>query len=185
MKCFYMQFSGYSKINLNRLEIGRVKLKRVDEVKYLGVYLSSHLNFDSQIHNIYSRMKDASIAVQNLISYSPHQFSDKEKLQIYKKAIEPIMLNGYLIWSNYVLNQKKFVDKLRNAQKLCLVRLFGESEEMRNSELCRRYRICPIDIELEIRLSIKKNGDQLKRTLTKKECENIRLKVMQKYHFHF
>ena len=77
------------------------------------------------------------------------------------------------------------MDKLRFLQKQSLVILFGESDYMRNVELCKKHKILDIYIELQYKLTIKLAGDERKRRLTKKECDLIKLKVMQENNFHF
>jgi len=184
-KCFYMQFSGNSKINLDKIQINRVKLQKTNELKYLGVHLNRDLDFYSMVNNIQKRIKDASRAVRTIISYRQQPLTYENKLFIYERAIKPIFTNGYSIWASEILGRKNLTDKLRNAQKRCLVVLFEESDYIRNSELCRKHKILPIDIELQLKLCIKLGGDQKKRRLTKKEIDFLKLKLLQDNDFHW
>lgn len=120
-KCSYMQFSGRSKINLNKLEINRVRLNRVNELKYLGVYLGRNLDFSNQIRSIQTKIKDALKAVQTIFAYSKHSLTYQDRLEIYRRAIKPILMNGWSVWAKEIIGIKSLTDTLRNTQKRCLV----------------------------------------------------------------
>lgn len=182
-KCVYMQFSGRQRVYLNEFQIAGVRLRGVREIKYLGAHLNSSLNYESQLRDIGRRVRDTSRAIQAINHY--REFSYNDRLQIYKRVLSPVLLDGWNIWANQVIRKRRFVDQLRQHQKRLLVALFNESEILKNSELCRKYQLFPIDLELQVKSEMKRLGDVLGRRLTAKEIKNIRLNVQQRNHFHF
>lgn len=160
-------------------------MRGVREIKYLGAHLNSGLNYESQLRDIGRRVRDTSRAIQAINHYRTVPLNHNERLQIYKRVLSPVLLDGWSIWANQVLRKRRYVDQLRQYQKRLLVALFNESEILKNSELCRKYRLFPIDLELQVRSEMKRLGDSVGRRLTGREMNNIRLNVQQINHFHF
>ena len=152
-------------------------------MRYLGAFLNSSLSFESQLREIGRRVRDTSRAVQAINYYRTLDYGEKK--QIYKRVLSPVLLDGWNVWGDEVLRTRRYVDKLRSFQKKLLVSLFGESEMLKNSELCRRHGLFPIDLELQVKSQVKRCSDNLGRRLTGKEAQNIRLNVQQSNHFHF
>lgn len=184
-KCVYMQFSGRPKVYLNNFQLGSARLRGVREIRYLGAFLNSGLNFESQLREICRRVRDTSRAVQAINYYRSTPLEYGERMQIYKRVLNPILLDGWSIWGKAVLRTRRYADKLRSLQKKLLVTLFQESEMLNNSELCRRHELFPIDLELQVKIEMKRLGDSLGRRLTGREVKNVRLNVQQWNHFHF
>lgn len=184
-KCVYMQFSGRSRVNLKDFQLSSARLRGVREIRYLGSFLNSSLNFESQLREIGRRVKDTSRAIQAINYYRTIPLNYDQRKQIYKRVLSPVLLDGWSVWGKQVLRTRRYIDNLRGLQKKLLVSLFQESEILKNSELCRKHELFPIDLELQVKCEMKRLGDSYGRRLTGKEAKNIRLKVQQMNHFHF
>ena len=141
-KSYYMHFSPPKNINLvgnsipdTALYIGNVKIKEVDEIKFLGVIIDKKLSWDAHITKLQKKLK-AMIAV--ICRISPYIQPENYKA-LYHTLFESHLTYCISAWGG-VSSHK--TDVLFRIQKKCLRVLYGDREAYIN-KFCTAARTRP------------------------------------------
>lgn len=100
--------------NFSMIENG-INICNSKNVKYLGVYIDSNLNFTYHINHIVTKTKIAISILYKMLSNK--YIKTKIKLLLYELCIRPIMLYACSIWCN---TSKTNINKLQRIQNKCL-----------------------------------------------------------------
>ena len=139
-KTKYISFSYSKAINLNLIKIGRAKIKEIDSIKFLGIYLDKSLNFKSHINYI-SKKLSKSIGILNKLKY---YLPIRTMKTLYMTFIHPYVLYGIEAWfaayknvTNRVVSlQKRAIRIVKNAGYLeHTSSLFKELEILKAGDL--------------------------------------------------
>ena len=88
--------SSQKRVNyVPKLYINNMRLKQEDSIKYLGIYIDSHLNWKSQVLHI-SKIKRSIGIICKLRCYVTLPIL----LQLYYSLIYPFLTYGIIIWGN-------------------------------------------------------------------------------------
>ena len=78
-----------------KLDVNNMLLKQEDSIKYLGIYVDSHLNWKSQVLYIIKKIK-RNIGIICKIRYVTHPIL----IQLCYSLIYPFLAYGIIIWGN-------------------------------------------------------------------------------------
>ncbi len=81
-----------------KLHIKCVDIKQASFVKYLGIHIDSHLNWKTQVHNIFKKIQ-RSIG-SYILSKLRYYVTSKILLQLYYSLIHPFLTYGIVVWGN-------------------------------------------------------------------------------------
>ena len=78
------------------LVINQIPLKLVDSVRYLGLYLDSHLSFKTHVQNLSKKIKRSIGILCKVRRY----VTFKVFIQLYYSLIYPYLIYGISVWGN-------------------------------------------------------------------------------------
>ena len=131
-KSYYMHFPPKIQTNIvensitdTAIYIGEVKIKKVDEIRFLGVTIDNKLSWDAHITNFKKKLK-ATLAVISRIS--PYIQPENYKA-LYHTLFESHLTYCISSWGGVASHK---TDTLFRIQKKCLRILYGDREEYVN-----------------------------------------------------
>ena len=122
---FHSRQNLFDKVNLS-IKFNNKKLKPVDYVKYLGMYLDKHLSWDMHINQFSVKLN----RVNGILSKLRHNAPLDVCLQIYYTLLYSHLSYGCGIWG---LTTKSNIDIINNVQKRCIrIITFGDFQAHTN-----------------------------------------------------
>ena len=121
------------------LRIHNNKIKRVNEIKFLGVVIDENLNWNSHINKLLKKLS-CSTGVLNLIK---NNIPEELYKDLYCTLFESHLAYGITVWGGVT---KSKLDKIFKVQKKCIRILFGDKEAYLNKfKTCARTR--PLELQ--------------------------------------
>jgi len=110
-KTNYMIFSKtqIDSSNIN-LKIGTEHINRVNDTKFLGVYLDSKLNWHTHLNYCRNKLSSGLYAIKNVKNILP----TNEMKSLYYTLIHPYLNYGTLLWGSAAQNSLKRIETLQN-----------------------------------------------------------------------
>ena len=109
---------------MNTVSINNVPIECVDETKFLGITIDSHLKFSSHVTSVISR---ANKKIYALLLLKRQGINQDSLVQMYTSQVIPVLTYGAPGW--YPLISKSLELKLESVQKLALKVIFPETED--------------------------------------------------------
>ena len=109
---FHSRQNKLNKDNIS-IKINNKRLKLVDHIKYLGMYLDKHLSWDEHIKQLSSKLSRAN----SILSKLRHNAPLTTCLQVYYALFYSYLSYGCAIWG---LTSKYNINTINNLQKKCL-----------------------------------------------------------------
>ncbi|CAF1140489.1 unnamed protein product, partial [Brachionus calyciflorus] len=106
------------------------KIKVVEKIKYLGIYLNRANNNKDQVDSRIKSALKASHSIKNL-ECENENLAIKIKTHLYKAFLRPVLTYGF---ENFVLNKKQ-MRKLQTTEGTIIKRMLNLNKKARNSEL--------------------------------------------------
>ena len=103
------------------------ELEWVNEIKYLGVYIDSKLNFNSQLKYVSGRLSKLNGVIYSMSNFTPRD----TLLNIYFSLVYPVIIQSIIIWGGVSENK---LNKIATKQNKIIRQVYG-IEEYRNRNL--------------------------------------------------
>ena len=134
-KCNALSVTLRKKPVIHNYELNGHTLERVDSAKYLGVTLTSNLNWGKHIKSIAAKANKTSAFIHRNIKQCPTRvFTD-----CYKTLVRPTMEYAAAVWSPH---QKEFIEDLETVQKRAARRIFKDfSRDTHGSDLVEKLKL--------------------------------------------
>ena len=134
-KTKYIIFSKKkNKQNYPDLFLGGLKLKKVDEIKQLGVTFAQDMSFDVHIKNNCTKAMNRLTALKR----AGFKLTKRSKLQIYTAFIRPILEFGFQLYVNSSLENLKLLDVIQRQSLLFITSAYKKTS---NNELHKEVGI--------------------------------------------
>lgn len=102
------------------LEINKIKIKKCDKVKYLGIIISSNFKFIEHVKHITTKLNTTKVTLRKL--FNNKYLNQNVKKLMYKQLIRPIILYACSCWMQISSNQ---IEKLRRIERWYLRKITG------------------------------------------------------------
>jgi hypothetical protein len=104
-KTNYILFTPNNRLNehIPDLIVKGVQIKKVDCVKFLGIYLDNKLNWEFQVNNIVNKINQAHYFFKSIKNIIP----DSHKKMLYYAHVYSCLNYGTLLWGPMLSNEKK------------------------------------------------------------------------------
>ena len=141
-KSYYMHFPPKIQTNIvensitdTAIYIGKVKIKKVDEIKFLGVTIDNKLSWDAHIRKLKNKLKATLAVISRIFPYiQPENYK-----ALYHTLFESHLTYCISAWGGVPSHK---TDTLFSIQKKCLRILYGDREEYIN-KFCTAARTRP------------------------------------------
>ena len=114
------------------LKLSNHKLKRVTEVKFLGVVIDDKLNWEPQIDHLKAKLLSSLVVIKRIKSFIPHDEYNKLYNALFKSHLSYCISS----WGGISKNKLK---SIFSVQKRCIRLLFGKEINHDHSEF---YNVC-------------------------------------------
>ena len=112
-KTKYILFSYKNKIEIPTIKIGQGTINSIDHIKFLGVYIDQHLNFNQHVNYLTNKISK-SIGILHKVKY----ILPRDVLRaLYIALIQPYFIYGIEAWFGAT---KTTINKLQILQKSCI-----------------------------------------------------------------
>ena len=158
--------SSYKAMNTNLLSIklDKFKLTPVDHVKYLGMYLDSHLSWEYHINQLCKKLSQAN----GILAKLHHNVPLETVLLVYHAIFYSHLNYGCSIWG---LTCDKHIEKIRKLQKRCMRIVTFSDFNSHTNPLFTDLKILKVDDV--IKLNLLKFIYEFKHDLLPSEISNI------------
>jgi hypothetical protein len=109
-KCKVISFAKSNSTNEHMYLLGNDKLERVRAIKYLGVWLTSDLDWSEQVNQVSNK----TMRILGMLRRSMRRGTIAAKLTMYKTLIRPVLEYASCSWSPYRTTQQ---NQLERAQR--------------------------------------------------------------------
>ena len=116
--------------NIPPIMIGATEIKRVSEIKFLGVVIDEKLSWDAHVKSLTKKLASCTGSINRIAASIPKTLY----MNLYYTLFESYITYGITVWGS--IPNRKF-NKLFNAQKKILRVLFGDREKFLD-----KYRTC-------------------------------------------
>ena len=123
--------------NIPPIMIGATEIKRVSEIKFLGVVIDEKLSWDAHVKSLTKKLASCTGSINRIAASIPKTLY----MNLYYTLFESYITYGITVWGS--IPNRKF-NKLFNAQKKILRVLFGDREKFLDKfRTCIRARPYP------------------------------------------
>ena len=123
--------------NIPPIMIGATEIKRVSEIKFLGVVIDEKLSWDAHVKSLTKKLASCTGSINRIAASIPKTLY----MNLYYTLFESYITYGITVWCS--IPNRKF-NKLFNAQKKILRVLFGDREKFLDKfRTCIRARPYP------------------------------------------
>jgi hypothetical protein len=120
------------------------RLEQVTEMKYLGIFFDSKLNFHKHIENIAEKSRKLVYMLGKTVKLN-WGLGHKALKTIYEGAIVPIMMYGAPVWEEAV-NKRTILRKLQSTQRLINIKIAKSYKTISYEASCVMAGAPPIGI---------------------------------------
>ena len=172
-KTVHMIYNQKRKLNINpEIKLNNIALKRVEEYRYLGLIMSSKLNWESHVHSVVNKI----VLFIGAIRRCSHQLNTSTRYMLYHSFIEPHL--RYLIpcWGNTTV---KLFEQMQRVQNKAVKTIFSLSVYTPTDILyqrCNLMKLSKLKILEQVKLIYKIKHKTIK--------TNLEIKQNNEFHSH-
>ena len=183
-KCKFMIFSNVKKENVERcIKIGNTKIKRISNIKLLGVKIDDKLNFSSHIKHVTKKLSYVSYIISR-----HYNLPNKILKKIYYAFGHPVIMYGISIWGGAFKVHLKHVKKvhknlIKKISKIGNVveafkreNILSVENLMQYSLLCYMYKAIKLKTPAMIHESIIRNKCSIRNT---RQVDQVRKPIVK------
>lgn len=179
-KTNYVPFGCYidSIPNINDIEINEeISIPRKNCIKYLGIYVDSHLKWNTQIETTTSKIRYVPFIMKKLKSF----FDINTLIMIYNALFKSISNYGIVTWGEAYEYSKK---SLQNLQKYTLKIIYNKPKIYPSIKLFQETSILPLEKAFKMRAILQlikeKNYEFIKSRTRQASNFNVKLNRCKK-----
>ncbi|KAI4484960.1 hypothetical protein M0802_012917 [Mischocyttarus mexicanus] len=141
-----------------RVYMKGVKLKCVQKVKYLGIWIERGLKYNSHVKYLAEKILKITYMIKRVTKASGGM-SEAQKMVIYKSVIEPIMMYGCELWGEDI--EKKGMRRIiKSMQRKALLGVIGGYSTISHEAVRVIAGIIPMDLHIRERVQVWKDVEE-------------------------
>ena len=144
---FVQKFKKLGRLDrIPKLIMKDTEIKKVDNIKFLGIHMDSKLSWQYQVNNTVNKLKQAKYIFKCCKAYLPNH----SKKLFYNAHVVSHIMYGSILWAPMINNTQR--NKIDKCLKHILVQINNNKRINNMDKFCKEFKILKLDDMIELEL---------------------------------